>query len=466
MKHMPSAQGKSAGIVAALLLGLSTSAAAQQAGGLSDFLKDSSKSFVLENARLIDGSGNAARDNVTIVVENGRITHIGAAPHRGPTSASRIDLAGHTILPGLVMMHEHINYFSGHYVWDSHPGSVPKLLLAAGVTTARTAGSEAPQVDLNLKARIDAGKAVGPRLFVTGPYLNGVEGGFLGDNPVTTAEEARSITAFWADRGATSVKVYSAISPDALRGAVEEANRRKIHVAGHLGEISCADAANSGIHTIEHSLSSCVKDFGIAPDGIGSFRYADSADHAARLIKLLVSRGVTIVSTAGVDDLREPSAEELAMFNADQRARYEQTKKDRPPWMPPLAAMPAWIAAHRAFEQDFVKAGGRLLIGGDASDFGLVPGYTNHTAIIALVNSGFSPLQVFKFATSDAAMFLGIGSQRGTVREGMAADLLVVKGAPDRNIEDIRNAVYVFKDGAAYDPVKLRAAAKGLLGQH
>lgn len=467
MKASMFARRGGAALVAPLLLGLSAGLAAQQVGGGGgDYLKFPDKSFVLENARLIDGSGAQARDAVTVVVENGRITHVGPRPRRVPASAKRIDLTGHTIVPGLVMMHEHINYFSGHYVWDSHPGSVPKLLLAAGVTTARTAGSEAPQVDLNLKARIDAGKAVGPRLFVTGPYLNAAEGGFLGDNPVATAEEARAVTAFWASRGATSVKVYSAISPDALRGAVEEANRRNIHVAGHLGEISCTDAANAGIHTIEHSLSSCVKDFGIAPDGIATFRYPAARETAARLIKLLVSKGVTIVSTGGVEDLREPTAEELSMFNADQRARYEAAKKDRPPWLPPLAAMPGWNAAHRQFEHDFVRAGGRLLVGGDASDFGLVPGYTNHTAIIALVNSGFPPLQVLKFATSDAAQFLGIGGERGMVQAGMAADLLVVKGAPDRNIEDIRNVAYVLKDGTAYDPVKLRAAAKGLLGQH
>lgn len=467
MKRLIAISRGRAALVVVLLSLLSAPANAQEpAKPTSQFLKHPNASFVLTNARLIDGTGSKARENVTIVVENGRITHIGAAPRRMPASAIAIDLAGHTVLPGLVMMHEHINYFSGQYVWDPHPGSVPKLLLAAGVTTARTAGSEAPQVDLNLKQRIDAGVADGPRFFVTGPYLNGPSGGFLGDNAVTTADEARSVTAFWASRGATSVKVYSAISPDALRGAVDEANRRGIHVAGHLGEISCADAANAGIHTIEHSLSSCVKDFGIAPEGIASFRYETSANAAAQLIKLLVSKGVTIVSTAGVEDLREPSAEELSMFNTDQKARYELGQKERPPWLPPLAAMPAWIAAHRAFERDFVAAGGRLLIGGDASDFGLVPGYTNHTAIIALVKSGFATLQVLKSATSDAAKFLGIGSERGIVRAGMSADLLVVRGAPDRSIEDIRNVEYVFKDGAAYDPVKLRAAAKGMLGQH
>lgn len=439
--------------------------AAAQTDGPS-FLKADGRSFVLKNARLIDGTGAPARENVTLVIDNGVISYVGSSPSRIPAGATRIDLAGHTILPGLVMMHEHINYFSGQYVWDSHPGSVPKLLLAAGVTTARTAGSEAPQVDLNLKARIDSGKAVGPLLFVTGPYLNAAEGGFLGDNPVSNAEEARSITSFWAGRGATSVKVYSAISPEALRGAVDEANRRGIHVAGHLGELSCTDAANIGIHTIEHSLASCVKDFGIAPDAVGAFRYPGSRDVAKRLIALLVAKGVTIVSTAAVGDLHDPSADELSMFNGDQRERYQDAKRDRPPWMTPLAAMPAWNAAHRAFERDFVAAGGRLLVGGDAADFGMVPGYANHTALIALVRGGFPAVDVIKFATADAARFLGIAGKTGTVKVGLAADLLIVKGAPDRNIEDIRNVIWVLKGGVAYDPAKLRGAARGMLGQH
>jgi imidazolonepropionase-like amidohydrolase len=456
-----------AALAAALALALSTPVRAQSAdAGVKAYLKDPATAFVLENARVIDGTGQPVREKVTVVIEDGRIAHVGAPPASIPAGAKRIDLTGRTILPGLVMMHDHINYFSGAYVWDSMPGSVPKLLLAAGVTTARTAGSEAPQVDLNLKRRIDAGKAPGPRLFVTGAYLNAASGGFLGDTVVSTAADGREVTAFWGGRGATSIKVYSAVPLDALRGAVEEANRRGMHVAGHLGEISCTDAANAGIHTIEHGLTSCIKDFGVTPDGIGRFRYADAKATADKLIALLVSRKVAVVSTAAVEEPFEPSADELAMLSPDQRERYQEFLRNRPPWLPPLSAMVHWNAAQRLFERDFVAAGGRLLIGGDAMDFGLVPGYANHNAMIALVRGGFTPLQVIKFATSDAANFLGAGSHFGTVAPGMAADLLVVSGAPDRRIEDIRNVDYVFKDGVAYDPAKLRAAARGMLGQH
>jgi len=453
-------------LAAAAALFLAGPAAAQSADGNASFLKAEGRSFVLENARLIDGTGAPARDNVTVIIDNGRITHVGGGRAGVPAGAKRIDLSGRTILPGLVMMHEHINYFSGAYVWDSMPGSVPKLLLAAGVTTARTAGAEAPQVDLNLKQRIDSGKAPGPRLFVTGAYLNGPEGGFLGDNVVRTAAEAAQVTGYWAARGATSMKVYSAISPDALRGAVEEANRRGIHVAGHLGEISCTEAANAGIHTIEHGLTSCAKDLGVAPDAIGSFRYDPSSDAAKRLVALLVAKGIAIVATPPATEAYERSPEELSMLSPDQRQRYDEMVKNPPPWLPPKAAMQSWNAAHRAFERDFVAGGGRLLIGADASDFGVVPGYANHSAMIALVKAGFEPLQVIRFGSSDAARFLGIAETVGTVAPGMTADLLVVDGAPDRSIEDIRNVEYVFKDGVAYDPAKLRAAAKGMLGQH
>ena len=88
-------------ILGALALALTTNANAQQADGKLDvFEKFPGKSFVLERARLIDGSGSPARENLTVVVQNGRITHIGAVPASLPADTRRIDLAGHTILPG------------------------------------------------------------------------------------------------------------------------------------------------------------------------------------------------------------------------------------------------------------------------------------------------------------------------------------------------------------------------------
>ena len=173
----------------------------------------------------------------------------------------------------------------------------------------------------------------------------------------------------------------------------------------------------------------------MAPDAIGAFKYDGSKDTARKLIALLIARKVTLVATPPATEPYEPTPDELSMLSPDQRGRYNEFTQNPPPWLPQKVAMASWNAAHLVFERDFVAAGGQLLIGADASDFGVVPGYANHNAIIALVRAGFAPLDVIRLATSDAADFLGLGDQTGTVAVNRAADLLIVKGVPDRRIE-------------------------------
>ena len=333
------------------------------------------------------------------------------------------------------------------------------LLLAAGVTTARTAGSDTPQVDLNLKRRIDAVEAVGPTLF-TGPFLNGPERAYLGDFVVRTADEAREVVRFWVGQGATMIKVYANMGS---RGAavIEEAHRLGAHVAGHLGPgTSCTQAARLGIDTIEHGFAECGADI---PRGWQDDPTSldPSAPEVTRVIDTLVEHGVTIVATPVQ---WPPSDAELAMLSASQLARYEAVRAAPPPFLQLAADPPPELRAFsRAITQAFVNAGGRMLIGADASNGGRVPGYANHTAMI-LMTDAFPPLDVIRMATSDAAAFLGIGERTGRIAAGLEADLLIVAGAPDIDMRDVRNVAYVFKDGRVYDPRKLREAARGFVG--
>jgi imidazolonepropionase-like amidohydrolase len=135
------------------------------------------------------------------------------------------------------------------------------------------------------------------------------------------------------------------------------------------------------------------------------------------------------------------------------------------PDVPPGPGFPGYTGPRaRALEKAFVEAGGTLLIGADAS-FGAVPGYANHWRMMVLAKT-FPPLAVIRMATSDAAAFLGIGERTGRVAVGLEADLLIVRGAPDIDMYDVQNVAYVLKDGRAFDPRKLREAAKGLVGLH
>jgi enamidase len=425
------------------------------------FLASGATSFVLEHARVVDGTGAPAREGWSLLIEDGLITAAGPSEAIAvPPDAERMDFEGHTILPGLVMMHEHLFYTSGHGTFNWHPHSIPKLLLAAGVTTARTAGGLLP-FDLNLKARIDAGRIVGPTLFVTAGYLDGPAHALVGEFSVESPQEARELVRFWVGQGATSIKVYANIAPDVLEAVIEEAHRLGAHVAGHLGPgTSCTQAAWLGIDTIEHGFAECGADI---PRGWQDDPTSldPSAPEVTRVIDTLVEHGVTIVATPVQ---WPPSDAELAMLSASQLARYEAVRAAPPPFLQLAADPPPELRAFsRAITQAFVNAGGRMLIGADASNGGRVPGYANHTAMI-LMTDAFPPLDVIRMATSDAAAFLGIGERTGRIAAGLEADLLIVAGAPDIDMRDVRNVAYVFKDGRVYDPRKLREAARGFVG--
>src|ERR1041384_532941 len=128
----------------------------------------------LTHIRVIDGSGAAPRENQTVVVSNGKIASVSdAASAPVPKDALVMDLHDYSVIPGLVGMHDHLFYPMGNAIFGEMGFSFPRLYLAAGVTTIRTGGSIEPYTDLEIKKHIDAGQLPGPKMHVTGPYLEG-----------------------------------------------------------------------------------------------------------------------------------------------------------------------------------------------------------------------------------------------------------------------------------------------------
>lgn len=436
---------------------VATNAWAQQDDWRTKFISIDAPVVLLKNTRIIDGTGTAALAGQSVLIEQGRIKAIGPAI-TAPKGARVLDLQGRTVMPGLVMLHEHMMYFSGRAVWHSQPVSYPKLYLAAGVTSLRTGGTEHPEVDRNLKGRIDDGFAPGPKMHLTGPYFNGAAGDFLGDTILRTPEEGRAAAAYWAGRGFTSFKLYDAMDTAVAKAVIHEAHLHGVKVTGHLGMMSCTEAADLGIDFIEHAFLSCVKDLGITPDAKGFVANLDDPK-VVQLIRKLVDAKVVLVSTPA--DLKRPLGEQaLEMLHPMARENYRQTIDS--PWWPDSAG----LRELRKLERAFVGAGGRLGIGADAMDFGLVAGFANHRVLELLVEDGWSPMEVIRMATSGGAELLGIGDSVGRIAPGYAADLIVVDGNPLNDIRDLTKVELVFKDGAGYDPAKLREAAKGLVGWH
>lgn len=181
------------------------------------YVKLSAGTIALTHVRVVDGTGEPAQAERTIIITDGRIVTVsdGSAPL--PADARVLDLSGHTVLPGIVGMHDHLFYI-GRPNLDAGGASepplmvpemaftAPRLYLANGVTTLRTTGSVEPDTDLNLKHQIDAGRIPGPHTDVTGPYLEGMGSPFIQMHELRDADDARRTVDFWADRGVTSLR--------------------------------------------------------------------------------------------------------------------------------------------------------------------------------------------------------------------------------------------------------------------
>ncbi|HVH12994.1 MAG TPA: hypothetical protein VM759_08080, partial [Longimicrobium sp.] len=206
----------------------------------------------LTHARVVDGTGAPARDDQTVIVSGGRIQAVGPSGSTPvPNGARVVDLAGHTIIPGLVSLHEHTYYGGLHHTVPMNASAY--LYLAFGVTTAMTAGSQLPDQEVELKRGIDAGEMPGPRLLIAGPYIiQGARrtGPFRG---VDSPEEARRFVDEWAGKGATWFKVMFAPS-NVLRWTIDAAHERGLRVTGHLCAVTLADAAEMGIDALQHGF--------------------------------------------------------------------------------------------------------------------------------------------------------------------------------------------------------------------
>ena len=458
-----------------------------QAPDRQQFIRTDAPVIALSHVRVIDGTGVAPQDDQTIVISGGKIQSVEpSATAKVPANAQTLDLQGYTVLPGIVGMHNHMFFPMGGAppMYSNMGSSFPRLYLALGVTTIRTTGSVAPYTDLEIKRLIDAGRMIGPKMYVTAPYLEG-RGSFTPVmHELTGPDDARRMVNYWADQSATSFKAYMNITRDELRAAVEEAHKRGLKVTGHLCSIGFKEAADLGIDNLEHGLmvdSEFVpnKQTDQCPPGAAvsaSLRQLDLNGTAAQeTIRTLVAKNVAITSTLPVFEAGgAPLAQTgigaasallnqrvLNVMSTDARVRYLQARAR-------VSSESNYVALLRKvmdFERAFVKAGGLLIAGLDPTgNGGIVAGFGDLREIELLVEAGFTPLEAIKIASFNGAKFLGEDARIGSIAPGKQADLMVVKGNPAASINDIEKVEIVFKDGVGYDSEKLIQSVQGLVG--
>ena len=439
------------------------------------FAKVDAGLIALINARVIDGTGAPAREGQTLIIKGRNIVAVGeTARIVPPPGATILDLSGRTVIPGLVMMHEHLYYPTGPQVYGALGASFSRLYLAGGVTTMRTGGNVNGFVDLRLKRLIDEGQQPGPAIDATAPYINGPNA-FLQMQALRTAEEATRHVEYWADAGATSFKAYMSVTRAQLAAAVDAAHRRGMKVTGHLCSVTYAEAADLGIDNLEHGFLAAT-DFvaGKKPDACptaaetqASISELDEQDPRFQaLVRRLIDRKVALTSTLTVFETLTPGRPlppGLDVLIAPLRAQFEErfSRVSANAASPYRRLLPKAMALERAF----VRAGGRLLAGTDPTAAGgVIPGFANGRQIELLVEAGFSPVEAIAIATRNGAEYLGRDARVGTIEFGRQADLVVIAGDPSARIADIRNVETVFKQGLGYDPAKLIESVRGHVG--
>lgn len=438
--------------------------------------------IALTHARLIDGLGHAAVDDQAVIIRDGRIAAIGATATTAiPEGAKTIDLTGKTVLPGLVMLHEHM-FFTARVVSQFHINemdySFPRLYLACGLTSVRTGGSIEPYTDLQLKYRIDHGVMPGPKLYLTAPYLEGFPSAIAQLHHVEGPDDAARLVNFWADKGFTSFKLYMHLPQDSMKAAIETAHQRGLKVTGHIGAVTYREAATLGIDNLEHGFFAAT-DFVRGkkadelpnPAAVSASQEALDPDspEAAALIAFLVEKHVTLTSTLPVFEASVPgrvvlSERAMECLSAPARDNYLKT------WQRINAQNDSGrnLAVFRkmlALEKKFHDAGGLLVAGTDPTGYGAtIAGHGSLRELELLVEAGLSPVEAIRIATINGARALGVDKDTGSLEVGKCADLVVVAGDPAKTISDIRKTETVFKDGVGYDSAKLLDAVKGCVG--
>lgn len=462
----------------ALMLVIGNSNAQEFSSQVERFITVNETHFAITNVTVIDGTGNAIKTNQTLIINNRKIERLGdTSSVELPEGIRIIDGTNKTVIPGLVMLHEHMFYTKPFENWFSvgqMTFTFPRLYLAGGVTTMRTGGSIQPQTDLNVMKWINEGKMTGPNMFVTGPFIEREgpkvpELGFI-DN----AEEVAFLVNYWADKGVTSFKVYNNITREDLEICVTEAHKRGLKVTGHLCSLTYKEASEIGIDNLEHGFMAS-SDFSVdktvdlcdpysARQGLANQDVDGEAINA--LIDLLIKNETVITTTPNVF---EPYTDREIVpgggFDALIPQIQDRLKANHERSQGRDSNSIALFNKNLTWVKRFYDKGGFLVAGTDPTGAGrTVAGYANQRTVEILVEAGFTVEDAIKVCTLNGATFLEIEKETGSIEQGKTADFILINGDLSTNIKMIRNMEIVFKNGVGFDSKALFESVKGKVG--
>lgn len=437
---------------------------------------------VYTNARLIDGLADQPQEGVSIVVDGERISQITGSDAPTPAGAEVIDLTGKTVVPGLIDTHVHATLL------DSE--SLP-LFIAAGVTTARDVGGKLEKVT-QLREDLKTGAKLGPRLFVLGPLLDGVDqsmdyNGELGEmlDSVPSVEAVPQKIGDLLKAGVDGVKLYFTLPPDTAKAIIRFVDKR-VPVTGHLGYTHSLDLINEGIDGLEHMWISPYNEFCALDMQFGQgasmmdpgfwtqitkgWEEADLEGEGAKtwfgaMVDKQVNMGTTLdllwLAKFGTQAaLKDPDRRYIPPMALGRQRAMASRIGERPDWdihpgiFDPAKCVKA-LEKHQEATRILHESGGLVVGGTDCGGLPYPPPGFALLREIELLAEALGAMDAIKAVTSVAARYLRQEDNVGSVATGHYADFSILDGDPLRDVRELRSTTTVVRGGVRYNPAEL-----------
>jgi len=420
--------------------------------------------LAIEHVTAIPMGHELALADQTLVVRGGRIVAFGSAPEQAvPPDAVRIDGRGRFLMPGLADMHVH--------VWDEND---LYLFVANGVTTVRNMFG-AP-LHLEWRARIERGELVGPRIYTSGPIIDGKPAVWPGSTELVDPDQAAEVVAEQKAAGYDFLKPYARLSRECYEALAVAGEVQDMRLMGHVPEmLTIDDVLEAGQHTIEH-LGGVAE----AAQRAGSpFHMVDFTNESlawteiddARLTK--VARRMRAAGTWSCPTLivmQKWAQGDAARALLERPEMRYVSPAMRAYWDPDspqnyLKSLPAVAvqAAHDKlpFERRAVHAlsaaGAGILLGTDMGNPFALAGFALHEELAHLVAAGLTPYEALRAGTADAARCMGAADEWGTIAVGRRADLLLLAADPLVAVANAAKRVGVVLHGRWFAEEELQA---------
>src|SRR5260370_5755893 len=407
--------------------------------------------LVLTNVTVVDVRTGALQPEQTVILERNHIYSVGPSKSaKYPRNAAIVNCRGLFLIPGLWDMHVHLVF--GDWFPDAKDISLP-MFRGNGVTRVRDMGSELDIVQ-GWRNEIEGGQLLGPRIYTSGPMLDGPKPRFPSSVAIATPEDAHRAVADLKRRGADFIKLQSLIPREAVFAIAEESKKQEIPFEGHVPDaVRASEMSEAGMRSFEHLIgifegsSPAEDEFLKGNKTEGKFLATYDATRAAALAEMLAENQTWQCPTLVWE--RGGNLIDVSDFSKDERVKYVPTSWKKQNWnsftdeitqgygTDDLGTRKKFIEKELEVVGMLRKAGVPFLAGTDTpAGVHIFPGYSLHEELQRFVAAGFTPLEALQTATINPARFFGIEDQPGAGETGKPADLVLLSANP---LEDIAN---------------------------